>query len=512
MGYKEITVKMPTDFTDELLHRVVAKQLKTDDFTLQISQKSLDARKKNNIHWQVRVTAISDALPGEPWSSPAPLEIPFRKRDKRVVVVGSGPAGFFAAFFLQQAGFNVTIVERGSEVSKRSKGIAEFEKTGLFNAQCNYAFGEGGAGTFSDGKLTSRTKHISKEKQFILASYVKAGAPAEIEYMTHPHLGTDNLKRIVKNLRLDFEERGGTILFDTLLKDIVVEQGLVKAVETSQGNLPADYVVMATGHSAYETFRMLMQRGVLFRVKNFAIGSRVEHPQKLINMAQWGCEQLPGVKAAEYRLTSQGDPSRPVYTFCMCPGGVVVPATAYADANIVNGMSYYNRNAHYANAACVAGVNLEQLLGRQVSAVEALDWLEALEQQFMQHASGYKAPACTINDFIHGRLSGHNISGSYPLGLQSAPLYELLPTQITKALQCGLKDFSRKIKGFEKGVIMGLESKTSAPVQVLRNDDGRCSGFTNLWMAGEGSGYAGGIISSGADGLRSAMQIVKADD
>ena len=510
MGYKELSFNLPPDYQEGDLREAIAKELGIGAFSWQIAHKSLDARKRSDIHWQIRVAVLSEELTGgEPAVAPV-LEIPSRKRDERAVVIGSGPAGFFAALVLQKAGFQTTLIERGTEVQKRARGVRSFESTGLFDPVSNYAFGEGGAGTFSDGKLTSRSKHISKEKRFIIESYIRAGAPEEIRYMAHPHLGSDNLKTIVANLRREFLDFGGRVLFETLLEDIKVEGGRVVEAVTSAGGIEADHCIIAPGHSAYETYRMLMKRGVEFRTKNFALGSRVEHPQELINVAQWGREELPGVKAAEYRLTSRGDGTLPVYTFCMCPGGVVVPASAYAHINIVNGMSRYKRDGTFANAACVAAVSLEGLTGRETSALEALDWLEALEEKFFRYAEGFAAPCCTIGDFIARKESGAIFPSSYPLGLKPAPLWELLPPSVSDALREGLKDFSRKIRGFETGTIMGLESKTSSPVQVVRDKSGLCTGFENLYVVGEGSGWAGGIISSGADGIQAAMHIAGA--
>ncbi|MBW2673891.1 MAG: FAD-dependent monooxygenase [Deltaproteobacteria bacterium] len=510
MGYRELSFNLPPDYQGGALRGAIAKELGTDEFSYQIANKSLDARKRSDIHWQIQVSVLSEELAGgEPVTPPA-LAVPSRKRDEQAVVVGSGPAGFFAAFVLQKAGFRTTLIERGTEVKKRARGIRSFETTGLFDPVSNYAFGEGGAGTFSDGKLTSRSKRISKEKRFIIESYIRAGAPEEIRYMAHPHLGSDNLKTIVANLRSEFLDLGGRVLFETLLEDIRIEGGRVVEAVTPSGGIEADWCIIAPGHSAYETYRMLMRRGVGFRTKPFALGSRVEHPQELINLAQWGREELPGVKAAEYRLTSRGDGTLPVYTFCMCPGGVVVPASAYGHINIVNGMSRYRRDGVFANAACVAGVSLEGLTGREMSAPEALDWLEALEEKFFRYAEGFAAPFCPIADFIAMKEAGVIPASSYPLGLKPAPLWELLPPSVSDALREGLRDFARKIKGFETGTIMGLESKTSSPVQVLRDKTGLCSGFENLYVVGEGSGWAGGIISSGADGIRTALHIAGA--
>jgi len=508
MGFKSISLKLPTDFSEEQLREKIKRELRITNFTFQIENKSLDARKKSNIFWLVKVAVDSPEIKGGISLIKEKLEIPFKNREKQVVVVGSGPAGFFAALVLQKAGFSVTLIERGSDVDTRGKSIRAFEKTGIFDSRNNYAFGEGGAGTFSDGKLTSRSKHISKEKQFILSSYINAGAPKEIEYMAHPHLGTDNLRKIVKNLRNKFEQLGGQFLFETLMDDIRIKNSRIDSVETSKGTLRTDALFIAPGHSAFETYKMLIQRGVPFRTKNFALGSRMEHRQDVINQAQWGHSKLPGVKAAEYRLTSSADGNHQVFSFCMCPGGMVVPAAAYAETNIVNGMSYYQRNGEFANAACVAGIHPDEISGKIVSPLEALDNLNELEQKFYDLAGGYKAPTCSIQNFLKKRLKDDTYKSSYPLGLFPAPLWEVLPAAVVNSMQAGLQDFIRKMRGFETGILLGLESKTSSPVQVIRERDGLVEGFDNLYIVGEGSGYAGGIISSAADGIKAATHLI----
>jgi uncharacterized protein len=508
MGFKRIVIKAPPGYTDAQLKQMIAKALRLTDFTWQIENKSLDARKKNSIHWILSIAVHSRSLPGNDPPESEPLQIPFQERKKRIVVAGSGPAGFFAALVLQKAGFSTVILEQGEDVAGRADGIDHFEKTGVFNPVANYAFGEGGAGTFSDGKLTSRSKHISRERAFFIDSYVDAGAPAEIRYMAYPHVGSDNLRVVISNLRESYRQLGGDIRFQTALDDLVVEDGHVKEAITGQEAMAADFVIVAPGHSAYKTYRMLMTRGVQFRTKNFAIGCRAEHRQEEINRAQWGIERLDGVKAAEYRLTSEGDGKHPVYSFCMCPGGVVVPAATYAHLNIVNGMSNYRRNGRFANAGCVAGIHPDQLAGRRVTPTEALQWLEDLEHSFYRFADGFSAPFCTINDFIHAREPRSIPESSYPLGLKPAPLWDLLPAVVTNALREGLKDFDHRLRGYGNGILLGLESKTSSPIQALREKNGLCTGFENLFIAGEGSGYAGGIVSSAADGIRIAMQII----
>jgi len=508
MGIKILELKLPSNYTEQELEQEINRKLRIRDFTFQIANKSLDARKKKHVHWLLKVVVRSEHIPGSP-PLPAPsLSIPFKKRNKKAVIAGSGPAGFFAAFVLQQAGFDTLILERGSDVNKRREGILHFEKTGEFNPRSNYAFGEGGAGTFSDGKLTSRSKHISLEREFIISSYIEAGAPEEIRYMAHPHIGSDHLRVIVKELREKYQRMGGVIRFETSLRDLGTRQGVISEALTGQGAAGGDYFIVAPGNSAYETYRMLMNLGVGFTTKNFAIGYRAEHRQELINLAQWGTEHLDGVKAAEYRLTSEADGKHPVYTFCMCPGGRVVPATACQGQNTVNGMSNYQRNGRFANAACVVGIHPDQLAGKKLSAEETLAWLEALERSFFDFSGGYGAPFCGIGDFLSGKETLTLPETTYPLGLKPAPLWEMLQEPVVQSLREGLKAFSRKIRGYESGILLGLESKTSSPIRVLREKNGVCTGFANLFLAGEGSGYAGGIISSAADGVKIALQII----
>jgi uncharacterized FAD-dependent dehydrogenase len=512
MGFKVLELKMPTDFkSGELKKKIAARlRLKIDRLSYTIDRQSLDARHKNNIFWRLRVGVSSPALRGPGAPVLDRLEIAYKKRDKKVVVIGSGPAGFFAGYTLLLAGFEVALLEQGPDVNTRFKDIVWFEREGILNERSNYAFGEGGAGTFSDGKLTSRTKTISKERRFIFDALIEAGAPAEIAWLAHPHLGSDNLRKIVKFLRKKFRERGGSIFFDTAATGLAVRANAPRAaaVETEKGGMEADYFIFAPGHSSYRTYRMLMGSGVPFRVKPFALGCRVEHPQALINLAQWGKSSLPGVKAAEYRLTFKENGLPPVYSFCMCPGGKVVPAAAYKHTHVVNGMSLYRRNAPFGNAAIVAGVDLRRLLNRELEPLEVLEWLESQERKFFDFSGDCSAPACLIADFLAGKASGSLPESSYPLGLAAADFSALLPEAVIAALKAGMKDFCRQLKGFEEGLMLGLESKTSSPVQAVRDKNGRSEAFENLYISGEGSGYAGGIISSAADGIKAALDII----
>jgi len=507
MGYKEVDIRIPVNINDEGLKQFISKKTGINHFNFHIILKSLDARNKKNICWQYRIGIES----GEIVSGEVPqfktIDIPRKNYKQKALVVGSGPAGIFAALVLSVAGMKVTLIERGSQVNTRKKKISDFESKGNFCDSNNYAFGEGGAGTFSDGKLTSRTKSISLERNFIFKTFVDAGAPEEIIYMTHPHIGSDNLFLITSNLRQQFLDNGGEILFDTMFEDILIRENMVRQAVSSAGTIDADYFIVAPGHSAFETYRMLIGRKIPFQIKNFAIGMRAEHPQQLINKAQWGVERLPGIKAAEYRLTATEGIKNPVYSFCMCPGGIVVPATAYKDLNIVNGMSVYQRNNFFANAAVVAGISPYELIGSETTPLIALDWLEKLEHLFYSFSNSYKAPSVRISDFINNKVSQNFSDSSYPLGLISADINELLPQKIIESLKDGLRTFSKKLHGYDNGVLIGLESKTSSPIQVIRNSN-YSSGYENFFVAGEGSGWAGGIVSSAADGIKVAVSIL----
>jgi len=512
MGYVEYDITIHASAPDRELREAIRKRTGLGDFSFRILKKSLDARKKERILWLFRVGVLSDELSGGEEPVP-PTLVPVRaRRDARVVVVGSGPAGIFAARYLAQCGFPVTVIERGSVVGKRKEAVLALERDGAFSPANNYPFGEGGAGTFSDGKLSSRTKGINAERNYVFDAFASAGAPEEIGYMTHPHLGSDRLVPITLAMRAELEALGCVFRFDTQVTDLTVRGDLVTGVETDKGSIEGDRFLFATGHSAFETYRMLMARGVPFVPKNFAVGFRAEHRQEIINRAQWGLPAIPGVKAAEYRLTRQCEDGTGVYSFCMCPGGKVVPAAAYADTNIVNGMSDFARDGPYANAAIVAGIDLGRFLGRYVDAGEALDWLESLERAFFAATGDYRAPAMTIRDFLDRKTGSSLPPTSYTLALAPADLGGLFPAGIVAPLREGLSDFCRKLKGFDSGVIMGLESKTSSPIQAHRHPELRHSHFGNLYIAGEGSGWSGGIVSSAADGLKAAQAIAARPD
>ncbi len=460
MGNRFLSLKLPTDFSTEELREEIKKNLGLSDFRWQIEKQSLDARKRQDIHWQLHLIVHSDEIQENEFSPAPALEIPYKKRKEKIVIIGSGPAGFFSAYCLQKAGFSCTIFDRGSEIDDRANHIKDFERKQDFNAEGNYAFGEGGAGSFSDGKLSSRSKHIKAEKAFVIDSYIQAGAPEEIRYLSKPHLGSDNLKIIIKNLRNQFLELGGEIHFNTKLENIEKSNNNnLLTIQTEKKEYVFDYLIIASGHSAYDTYEMLIKKGFAFRPKAFAIGFRAEHLQKTINQAQWGQEELAGVKAADYALTYKTKNGGAVYSFCMCPGGRIIPATAFAKSNIVNGMSNYNRSGKYANAAIVSALDLRKHLGQDLKAIDALNWLKNLEEQFYADTSSYDTAACTIKAFIKGKTENAKAT-SFPFSLYESDIMHKMPFGISSNIKEALIDFSKKIRNFDTGNLIGLETKT----------------------------------------------------
>ncbi len=507
MGYKRYQLILPSDYGEEDLKKRLQRESGLSDFRWVIEKKSLDARKRSRISWLLTVAVISEELKGDAWEPPETLSVPKKKREQRVLVAGTGPAGIFAALLLCEAGFPVSILERGGPIEERRAAIEAFESGGDFSGQNNYAFGEGGAGAFSDGKLTSRSKRIRAERVYIHNAFIEAGAPEEIAWLAHPHIGSDNLYRVTAALRRKIESLGGVFHFHSRMTGFsALPGGGYRVLVDGAGDMETDVLIIATGHSSDDTSAALMGLGVPFRTKNFAMGCRVEHPQELINRAQWGVPRLPGVKAAEYRLTAPGN----VFTFCMCPGGRVIPAAPFAERNLVNGMSLYLRNGRFANSALVAALHPDELAGKEVSPREALALVAALEERFFEAAQGYGAPASSIAAFLEEKAPGSALpESSYPFPLVPADPAGLYPHFLLERIGEGMRDFGRRIRGFESGIMLGLESRTSSSVQVLREADGSIPGFPDLYIAGEASGRAGGIISSAADGIGAALSLIR---
>jgi uncharacterized FAD-dependent dehydrogenase len=520
MGNRIVELRCATNTGYEEILSNALKKVSITQGKITILKKSLDARKKQDIHWQYRLLVSSEEIKNKE-ITPPDIEYysallkerrknnPIDKSRKKVIVVGSGPAGIFPALALALRGYTVRLIEQGQPVEQRKISIIIFEQGGEFPQWGNYAYGEGGAGTFSDGKLTSRSKGISKERDFLTQQYIAAGAPEEIAYLAHPHLGSDNLFTITQKLRKGLINLGGEIDFLHRLEDLEISNHKIQEMQVNGKSIHGDYLIMAPGHSCYESYAMLIKRGIEFKTKIMALGFRGEHPQELINRAQWGNNKLKGVKAAEYRLTAGTKGSHRVYSFCMCPGGMVVPAAPRSDLNIVNGMSNYNRDGHWANAAILCSFNPKEYLGENITSLDLLTWLENLEGRFKDITGDYSAPSCTIEDFLKGTLKSDLPTSSYPFGLKATELWNELPSPIIEALKEGLQVFSRKLQGYDKGILLGLESKSSSPFQVIRNTKGHVENVENFYITGEGSGWSGGIVSSAADGLRSISALLQ---
>ncbi|MFC2166332.1 NAD(P)/FAD-dependent oxidoreductase [Acidobacteriota bacterium] len=478
---------------------------------IQILNRSIDAR-KNKVNIQLRVLVSLDALPLE-----EPV-IVFDYKDvthkEPVIIVGAGPAGLFAALKLLELGLKPIVIERGKDVNKRRRDIAALHKNLNLNPDSNYGFGEGGAGTFSDGKLYSRSKKRGSFKR-ILNILKYHGADPDILINAHPHIGSDKLPDIIKNIRRTILNFGGEVHFQTKLEELNLENSKIAGIKTSSGHtLKAKAIILATGHSARDIYEMLNKQGIALEAKPFAMGVRIEHPQELIDSIQYSHPwRGPYLPAATYRLVQQIE-NRGVYTFCMCPGGVVVPASTAPDEMVVNGMSPSNRNTRWANSGIVVEIRLNDVHSN--SSTHVLDGLN-FQREFEKLAFAYGglgqiAPAQRAVDFFDGKLSNTLPESSFRPGLLSSPLHEWMPEYIRKRLQLGLKSFGHKMKGYftNEAVLIGVESRTSSPIRIPRDPHTfQHPKIKGLFPSGEGSGYAGGISSSAIDGENCALKVIE---
>ncbi len=435
-----------------------------------------------------------------------------RKMVKSPVVVGFGPAGMFCALILARCGYNPIVLERGADVDSRVKAVENYWNNSVLDPATNVQFGEGGAGTFSDGKLTTR---ISDERcDYVLENLVSFGSPKEILYKSKPHIGTDNLRSVVKNIRHEIETLGGKVMFLTKAEDIEIKNNKIVSVKTNNGIIETDDLVLAIGHSARDTFEMLLSKGVVIEPKPFSVGVRVEHLQEDINKGLYGDfaddTRLP---KGEYQLSYRQN-NRGVYTFCMCPGGQVVAAASEENAVVVNGMSEFSRNGKNANSAVVVNVDANDFGN---NSLDGMYFQRKLEQLAFNNAGeNYKAPCQTLDRFLSGK-GGFNfkrVSPSYPIGVKEANFENIFPNHVTNMLKTGFLSFDKKIKGFAAAdtVITGVETRTSSPVRITRNEKLCAIGIDGLYPCAEGAGYAGGIMSAAVDGIKVAQSIIERED
>ena len=428
---------------------------------------------------------------------------------ERPIVIGTGPCGLFAGLILAQMGFRPIILERGKEVRERSKDTFGLWRKGVFNPESNVQFGEGGAGTFSDGKLYTQIKDPHHYGRKVLTEFVKAGAPAEILRVSKPHIGTFKLVTMVEQMRATIESLGGEIRFQSRVDGIDIVDGQVRGVVLAGGEIiPSRHVVLAVGHSARDTFKMLYDRGVYIEAKAFSIGFRIEHPQSLIDAIRFGEEAgHPLLGAADYKVVHHCRNGRSVYSFCMCPGGTVVAATSEAGHVVTNGMSQYSRNERNANSAIVVGVTPDDYPGNHpLAGIDFQRQLEALA--FKLGGSSYQAPGQLVGDFLANRPSSAfgSVSPSYTPGVHLGDLRTALPTYAIDAIREALPAFDKRIKGFAMAdaVLTGVETRTSSPIRINRNAEYQSVNTRGLYPAGEGAGYAGGILSAAVDGIKVA--------
>lgn len=505
----------------------VAKKLrlpKEEVKNIKIIKESLDARKKNSIKYIYCVEVehkneekIVNKLKDKDVRLESPsynAEIPFGDKElkNRPVVVGFGPAGIFSALLLAEKGYKPIVIERGEDVDKRTDTVDKFWKTGELNTESNVQFGEGGAGTFSDGKLTTRIK--DSRCDYVLQELVKAGAPEEIKYLAKPHVGTDLLKGVVKNIRERIKELGGEVLFSTKLEEIKIKDGRVSSIIVNGKEQLCNELILAIGHSSRDTYEMLYKLGVNMEPKAFAIGVRIEHPQEVINKSQYGeMYEHPRLKAAEYRLTYQSEKlKRAVYSFCMCPGGVVVSAASEKNRLVSNGMSYNARDLDNANSALVVTVGPDDFEG--TSPLRGMEFQRHYEElAFKLGGGGYKAPVQLLGDFMQDKVSEKlgKVKPSYTGGYVFEDLRKCLPPYVIEALKEGIVDFDKKIKGYGDydSILTGIETRTSAPIRMNRDENLNSISVKGLYPAGEGAGFAGGIISAAVDGLKVAEKIIE---
>jgi uncharacterized FAD-dependent dehydrogenase len=546
-------LKLPLGHAEDALTALVARTLDLPAAAItgvHVHKRSFDARKADLHQVYIADVTLADpaaevallarhaahphiaATPDMAWYPPprAPGNLPLRP-----VVVGFGPCGIFAALVLAQLGFKPLVLERGKTVRQRTRDTWGLWRKNQLNPESNVQFGEGGAGTFSDGKLYSQIKDPRHLGRKVMQEFVDAGAPPEILFVARPHIGTFKLVKVVENIRAQIVALGGEIRFEQKVTDVLIEEDTagkhlrgLTVLDQATGavqEIRADHVVMALGHSARDTFQMLHRRGVLIEAKPFSIGFRVEHPQGMIDRARWGRHAgHPLLGAADYKLVHHASNGRSVYSFCMCPGGTVVAATSEPGRVVTNGMSQYSRNERNANAGIVVGIDprdyptdyphldLPEEADGQPHALAGMELQRRLESNaFVLGGSTYEAPGQLVGDFVAGRPSTAfgSIKPSYKPGVKLGDLHGALPGYAIAAMREAFPAFARKIKGFDThdAVLTGVETRTSSPIRMTRGEDFQSLNVRGLYPAGEGASYAGGILSAGVDGIKVAEAV-----
>lgn len=524
-------LKLPVDFDSKLVLSTIADKLgvpKKSISAFEFARLSVDARKKQNVYYNAsvnitlneKITSENDVIKKNKKLGITLVnsyQYPLKKVANSCtppVVVGAGPAGLFCGLILAQSGMCPIIIERGKSVEERQKDVEKFWATGVLDINSNVQFGEGGAGTFSDGKLNTGTKDNRGRK--VLEEFVKHGAPKEILYNAKPHIGTDNLPVAVKNIRNEIINLGGKVMFETTLTDIIIKNnqvnGVVVKTKNGEEKIDCNNLVLALGHSARDTFEKLKNIQIPMEQKPFSVGARIEHLQSKINKAQYGDFAGKGnLGAADYKLAVHLNNGRGVYTFCMCPGGTVVAAASEHNRLVTNGMSKFARAEVNANSALLVGINPSDFGSEDVLAGVALQ--RSLEEKaFQLGEGGYKAPVQRVADFMLNKKTSSfgEVLPSYTAGVTMADIHKCLPEYITDSLKESIKQLDNRLNGFANGdaLLTAVETRSSSPVRILRNEKFESISVSGLYPCGEGAGYAGGIMSAAVDGIKCAEMII----